>query len=135
MTAVSLHLLLKLGQKCCGVWAGVARVGQVRAAEVAGGGGRIRRQLLREEVQVGLGIVAALGGIADAAVADVTPAGGDRRLLLMVLPEAIRLRGRGEQQLDEPGHRSEERKAGRGSKGHDQLEPGLHQLFWCLTRQ
>lgn len=56
------------------------------SAEIAGGGGRIRCQLGREEVEMGLRLIAAFVRASDAAVANVAPAGGHRPLLLMGLP-------------------------------------------------
>ena len=56
------------------------------SAEIEGGGGRIRCQLGRALVEMGLGLIAAFVRASDAAVANVVPAGGHRPLLLIGLP-------------------------------------------------
>ena len=58
-------------------------------AEITGGGCRVSCKLIGEKLNVSLSVFTALFCIANTAVANVAPAGGDRPLLLMVLPEAI----------------------------------------------
>jgi len=92
MSAVSLNVSFKLGKETLGIGAGAAGIGQVSPTEVAGGRGRVQGELFMEEIQVCLCVVIALSGVAESAVPDVTPAGCDGPLLLVVLPKTIGLR-------------------------------------------
>ncbi len=97
MGAIGAGLLFKLRQQKLGPWACFAGIGQMGTAEVAGGDGCIRRQLSGEQVEMGLGELAALVSAADGAIANLPPTGRHRPLLLMVLAEAIGFRRGGRQ--------------------------------------
>ena len=83
-------------------------------AEVASGGCSISCKLFGKKAKVSLNVFIAMLGIANTAVANIAPTGGDRPLLLMVFPEAILL-WRGDVQPGKPGHYNEKRKASRSN--------------------
>ena len=58
-------------------------------AEVASSSCSVSCKLFGKKAEVSLSVFTALVGIANTAVANIAPTGGDRPLLLMVLPEAI----------------------------------------------